>query len=105
MDAILVERGILKQLPFSQWIKLDKTKPLNLIPQKTFDVRVNGRWVHGSQDELETDIYPVMLIDNDTYETIFCTKIIFRQGSYTHVESKYGKNTVRMRTTGNVTIY
>lgn len=96
----------MKQTAPKQLIKFDSTIPVMLIPERSYDVRVNGRWVCGSQVEpRETDSYPVMLVDNDSGEVIFCTKIIFHQGSYTHVESSDGKNTVRMRTTGNVTIY
>ena len=101
-----MESKYLKKTAPSQLIKFDSTVPVMLIQERSYDVRVNGRWVCGSQDDArETDMYPVMLVDNDTGDVIFCTKIVFHQSSYTHVESSNGKNTVRMRTTGNVTIY
>jgi len=106
-----VESKYFKQTAPMQWIKQDSTKPVRMIPQRSYDVRVNGRWICGGHpDQRETDSFPVMLVDNDTGDVYFCTKIIFHQGSYTHVESMWtanssGKNTVRMRTTGDVTVY
>lgn len=95
-------------------IKSASDSPMEL-EAGTWDIRVNGRWLcrdwqkpdawHVKDGARPEDFYSVMVINHDTNHIIYCTKIIYHDESWTETVTQDGKNSVRVRTLGRVTIY